>query len=439
MSKVYLSFLGTNDYLPCTYYQGDQSRKNIRFVQEATLAFHCRDWTAEDRILIFLTDEALKANWKDNGHMDRRTGQPLDRKGLERCIQDLKLTSAFTPVPICTGKSETEIWEIFDTMFSHLNSGDEVIFDITHALRSIPMLAIVVLNYAKVLKNIRILGIYYGAFEVLGSLRDAENLKVNKRKVPVFDLTAFDLLTDWAFAIDRFTGSGDAEPAKNLALKTLKPVLAATQGKDATASALRGFTFALSDFTKSISTCRGPDIPHEVLKLKERLRACADVELIRPLLPLLRRIEKRMADFQDNPVLCGIEAAQWCLDHNLIQQGYTILQEFLISHFILQIGEDPMVLINRELVNQAVYIHINEVQVRRWNPKAAENAELVRRFLDYFDNVKPLIYSLRSMGQIRNDLNHAGFRDPRMKAKDFEENLRKTLQEIKAFFGLNTE
>jgi len=163
------------------------------------------------------------------------------------------------------------------------------------------------------------------------------------------------------------------------------------------------------------------------------------VELIRPMLPLLRRIENRLSFFQENPVFCGIEAAQWCLEHNLIQQGYTILQEFLISHFILQIGENPMILQNRELVNQAAYIHINEVQMRRWSPKAQENADLVRRFLDYFDNVKPLIYSLRSMGQIRNDLNHAGFRESRGEARDFEKNLRKTLQEVKAFFGLNAE
>lgn len=53
MARVYLSFLGTNDYLACTYYTGDREVENVRFVQEATLGLYCRKWTPDDRIIIF--------------------------------------------------------------------------------------------------------------------------------------------------------------------------------------------------------------------------------------------------------------------------------------------------------------------------------------------------------------------------------------------------
>lgn len=38
--------------------------------------------------------------------------------------------------------------------------GDEIIFDITHSFRSIPMLAITIMNYAKVLKNCKLKEVY---------------------------------------------------------------------------------------------------------------------------------------------------------------------------------------------------------------------------------------------------------------------------------------
>ncbi|WP_207679589.1 TM1812 family CRISPR-associated protein [Desulfonema magnum] len=68
MAKAYLSFLGTNDYIPCIYTDGNREVSDIRFVQEATLELCCREWGDEDRILIFTTDEAYKANWLDDGH-----------------------------------------------------------------------------------------------------------------------------------------------------------------------------------------------------------------------------------------------------------------------------------------------------------------------------------------------------------------------------------
>jgi hypothetical protein len=37
MAKAYFSFLGTNNYLPCTYYLNDREATQIRFVQEASI------------------------------------------------------------------------------------------------------------------------------------------------------------------------------------------------------------------------------------------------------------------------------------------------------------------------------------------------------------------------------------------------------------------
>ena len=65
MAKIYLSFLGTTDYLPCTYFRENVGEvENVRFLQEAMISLFCSDWTQEDRIRIFVTDTAESKIWK---------------------------------------------------------------------------------------------------------------------------------------------------------------------------------------------------------------------------------------------------------------------------------------------------------------------------------------------------------------------------------------
>ena len=72
MRKVFLSFLGTNDYLPCNYQiAGHDPVANVRFVQEACIARWCVDWGSDDRIFLCVTDESHDRNWVDNGHKDK--------------------------------------------------------------------------------------------------------------------------------------------------------------------------------------------------------------------------------------------------------------------------------------------------------------------------------------------------------------------------------
>jgi CRISPR-associated DxTHG motif protein len=43
-------------------------------------------------------------------------------------------------VDIPEGRSEQELWEIFDRVASAVDEGDTILLDITHAFRSIPMI-----------------------------------------------------------------------------------------------------------------------------------------------------------------------------------------------------------------------------------------------------------------------------------------------------------
>ncbi len=73
MARVFLSFLGINDYIPCTYYAEDRKAENVRFIQEAILKIYCSDWTSADRACFFTTRAAYRKNWLDDGHVARKT------------------------------------------------------------------------------------------------------------------------------------------------------------------------------------------------------------------------------------------------------------------------------------------------------------------------------------------------------------------------------
>ncbi|MEA3429232.1 MAG: TIGR02221 family CRISPR-associated protein [Thermodesulfobacteriota bacterium] len=435
MARVYISFLGTNDYLTCTYFYKDNEVQNVRFVQEATLNFFCSQWTSEDRILIFATGDAYEKNWLDNGHKDRNAGKIKNCMGLKRCIESLDLPVSVQKAPIPEGKSEQEIWEIFQIVYDQLKPGDEVMFDITHAFRSIPMLAIVILNYAKTMKDVTLSGIYYGAFEVTGSYHEAEKLSQEKRRAPILDLTSFDQLMEWSFAVDRFLKAGDAHPVSSLAKKSVKPALMATKGQDAAAKTIRNIANSLEEFSKTLSTCRGLDITSTTSKLKQHINRCQSLELLQPFKPIFDRVKKQTGLFPGDSIADGIQAAKWCLEHNLVQQGYTLLQETLISYLLIKINKQPES-INREIVGQAIYIYTNNKKLfpEEWKEPAKSNIKTTKKLIEFCKTKKELIEIYRNLSNDRNDLNHAGHKKNPMSADKFSlklgEYIRKTEQQL---------
>lgn len=428
MGRTYLSFLGTNDYLPCTYHFNDQEIKDIRFVQEATISMNCRDWTSDDRILIFTTSEAHEKNWLDDGYI--KNGERLQREGLAQRLKKLDLQVPIQNVLIPEGKSEKEIWKIFRILFDNIQPNEKIIFDITHSFRSIPMLAMVVLNYGKVMKEINILGIYYGAFEVLGSLKEAEKIPINDRRVPIFDLTPFDSLLDWSLAIDRFLGSGDAIPICALAKREVSPLLKKSEGKDELAGDIKNLAETLRTFTQSLATCRCRDTVRLSNQLRRLLKQCEKNDLIEPLFPLLEKIDNRVSFFNGDDFQQGVQAAKWCLEHNLIQQGFTILEESLITHVVALAGFDPYIKLTREVAGQAMTIFSKNISEDRWKAPAVEHKEILNKFREIFQSQPEIPKRYLSIVDKRNDLNHGGCREEPLTASIFFQSLGQLIDNV---------
>jgi CRISPR-associated Csx2 family protein len=423
MARVFLSFLGTTNYDPCTYTFADHKIVDVRFVQEATITICCRDWTKEDRILIFTTSAANQCNWLDNGHKDKKTGEVIPLEGLQTRLQKLALATPFKSIDIPEGKSQKEIWEIFQILYDHINEGDHVVIDITHAFRSIPMLAMVVLPYARVVKNITIQGIYYGAYEARQG-----------GAAPIFDLTEFNVLLEWTTALDRFIKAGDASMACELAESEVKKKKREIQRPDAVLDAFKNVTNKLGDFCLSLATCRGLKLSDAAGQLKQALQESVSLPGIRPYIPLLQKVQRELDNFPGEHVRDGLAAAQWCADHNLVQQGFTILQETLISHFTVQVLKDDLNnLTSRKLVNQALTILLKELPQEEWKVPAKDNPDNVARIVAAINNYPGMAKILRQLGSDRNDINHAGYNNNPMAADKFAPKLRDYIAALQKF------
>lgn len=405
MRRVYLSFLGINDYSHCSYTYKNERVENVRFVQEATLKLFSRTWQKTDQVYILTTEAACQNNWRDNGQA-RRLREKGMCEGLAQRIANLQLQAAVENIMIPAGGSEEEIWQIFKIVYDLLEPQDAVVFDITHAFRSIPMLAVVVLNYARVLKRIRIAGIYYGAFEVLGA--NVRAMPVAARLAPIFDLTAFETLLHWSEAIDGFIKSGNATLLKEMADQELRPLMREQKDLRDTGKSLKNMVRALDDFALALATCRGTEITGIAARLRPALEQCMHIDLIPAFKPLLQQLQPRIECFGDNEIANGIQAARWCLEHHLIQQGYTILLETLVSHTLKLAGQNPMDMKLRPIVQSTAKIVRTQLPEAQWKGPAAEHIQLTYQIMAIVQN-RPMLKLIDVLLQERNDLNHAGY------------------------------
>lgn len=177
-----LTVLGINNYTKTSYTWGDR-QVETQFVAEALCEFF-----EVDRVTALLTAEAQAKHW-ESFHRQLSDGYASSgRMGADQ-IQ-------FQSIPL--GQSEAEIWQIFDAVVDAVRPGEQVIFDITNAFRSIPILVLLAAAFLQKARAVKIHGVYYGAFEV------------NRDAPPIIDLTPAVKLLDWLTATNQFIGTGSS-------------------------------------------------------------------------------------------------------------------------------------------------------------------------------------------------------------------------------------
>lgn len=407
MKKAFISILGTNDYLECRHKFGDiVTDTPVKYCQEDIIKIFCKDFDEESEIRVFLTEEAEKKNWLDNGHIDRNTNHPIPNKGLKSRLENLNFTVKVKSIPIKEGYSEKEIWEIFQVIYDSFREDEEVIVDITHSFRSLPMLMITLLNFAKQIKKIKVAGIYYAAFESLGSINDVKNIPAQERVAPILDLTSFSELQDWTSATFDFVNNANTS--------RLKELVKISVNRSSITKPIEKFfptrvIEKLDSLISSIALCRGRElVDFNFQELKKDVTDLKYKDLPKAFIYLVDEIEKKISEFDNNSQKLTLTLIDWCLTHNLFQQAITLLQEFTISIILLENQLELENEIHRNLVSQAFKIYSQNIPQDEWKKPASENTELMQKLLKC-ETLNELSSEYNSLTNLRNDVNHAGF------------------------------
>ncbi len=241
---TFLTFLGIGRYETVTYFWGDKAAQPTHlFPIAATELF------APERIVVFVTPQA-----RESDHF----------KALSTALGD-----KLKPVDIPEGRSEAELWEIFDQVAGAVGEGQTVILDITHAFRSIPLVVFTVASYLRRTKKVTVRQILYGAYEA----RKPDNtLPESKGLVPVFDLSPLVDLLDWTSGAEALLKRGDAELIADNMTTTHQTLRHTKKGEPARLKALGK---KLKEFSQALHLSRPREVmrvAHEFLELLEGAR-----------------------------------------------------------------------------------------------------------------------------------------------------------------------
>lgn len=355
MPKHFMSVLGTGLYEPVVY--GDCEGED-EFVQLADIKLHMEELRS-GKITIFLTEGAKERNWLDREYTDKesenakrwKTKQNIAagsiKKGMKNQLEDIMFAwgedaPELQTIDIPDGKNEIEIATVFRKMYDSIENGDEIILDITHGFRSIPMLMMTVLNYAKVMKNCKISGMYYGAYE-------ASEVVDSRKRAPVFDLTKYDEILEWSYAAKQFVTTGSAEMLGNTyhtiygkkdnpklhtaisKMRILSDAIATNRGSSKTNTQVKEYKYGEFSIGQAY---------RQLYNAQEELK---DVDLDDN--PALGELVRKIVDDysclggkKDYEV--GFAVVKLCIDFSLIAQGYTALQETINTFLCYEYSKD---------------------------------------------------------------------------------------------------
>jgi hypothetical protein len=112
-------------------------------------------------------------------------------------------------VEIEDGEETAQMWKNFNTIVSKFQPQDKVIFDITHAARSIPFLTFLFSAYLKVAKQVEIVDVYYGALVFANPPPIVAHSPQPPQPATVIKMGGFVSMLDWMSATERFIDLGD--------------------------------------------------------------------------------------------------------------------------------------------------------------------------------------------------------------------------------------
>lgn len=342
-----------------------------------------------DEMLVFVTDEARAESWP-----------------VLAALNDPRIRD----VPIRTGETTAEIWEMFSAVTTQVNEGETVIFDITHGLRSLPFLVFLFAAYLKSAKRVTIEAVYYGALE-LGDPKAG-------RPAPVIDMSEFVGMLDWLTASDRFIRFGDAQDLAGL-LKQVAVDEAAHTPLQKSADTLTRLSQALRLIRPVDAMQLSADLP---LALENARPVAQTVPGAWPYALIASDLERAYKEFAlPDPLQLDKsqislskqrDLIQWYVERQQWVQAVSLAREWLVTWVMWHLDEADY--LNQPLRESIAEVMSKEAQRRR--EAKEEKREFHPILLRGIPEISKVLGYWLSLAGVRNDIDHAGMREKAQEA-----------------------
>lgn len=279
MSKVLISFIGTGkisdkgkakrEYEPACYRLGDKE------VSTSFMAKAMKEFVEPDKIFLIGTPHSMWEDvyrkfanhpdenvWTEIGDWCEKADVDTPAEGLPH-KEDIEaaIGNGARIFLIRYGINEEQIQQNINIILGlreylkYLTDGDEIVVDITHSFRSLPLLIMQLILYLKQIGSpkVKVTHVYYGMLEVKQKLGYA----------PVVDISSMISLSDWITGAFTFKLNGSSKQAAELLEK---------EGGKSAASLLDKFSSVLSlndmgQLQKQVQELSGIKYPTEMARL----------------------------------------------------------------------------------------------------------------------------------------------------------------------------
>lgn len=390
----------------------------VRNLDRVTYVWENRECTTE------LFPEALGA-WFRNESPEMLvllTDAAAQSKQWGRLQARLRDTVRVVPQTIPAGRNENELWAIFDVLAEKMGSSpaQEIVLDITHAFRSVPVLALLALSFLRTARAVKLKHILYGAF-------DARDEKTNR--APVFDLSPFVGLLDWVNATDQFIQTGNASALAKLITSDAPEVQPLAE--------------TVNGIAEGLHLLRPMSVMRLASLLPARSAAAAPhvASSTPPFATLLGRIEDAYGrfgvaspeDYAANAKEClrrQLEMIEWFYSKGQIVHALSLAREWVPSLLCYHFQVDPMNADER--ADMELLLAGGVDKDRNWqSPRLAEWLRV-----PCGTRLRTLWGGHLNLAKLRNDVLHAGFRK---NPKDVTEIARQTTEIISALRKIASE
>lgn len=234
------------------------------------------------------------------------------QKELDLVIKSLPPQSNCVVIPYgITTQEQLTIFQKIAEALECLKDGDEIILDITHAFRSLPLFANAVIKYLKEVKSkkIKFDKIYYGMLDAKNEFSGI---------APIVDISSSILLTDWTTAAHEFKAYG-------------KGYLLAELTKDST----------LKDFSDAVSLNRLNEIQNKLTNFQESAKRNQDNEYAKFIIPeALNSFASRLEKHRNTQHLFQLELATWHFEKKNYSSAYIVFTEAIVTYECEKKGDD---------------------------------------------------------------------------------------------------